>query len=208
MRYIVRLATEFDAPQIQNIYEPYVIETPATFELDAPDVSDIRRRVIETLVHYPWLVCEDSDGAILGYAYGSQHRVRSAYQWSADVSVYVDRRYHGLGVGKSLYKGLLGILALQGYCTAYAGITLPNPSSVRLHEGLGFTKVGVFKDTGFKLGEWRDVGWWELQLRQYDINPKTPVPFTAIAQSRKVLELLATLGLGEMIAAGQATRKV
>ncbi len=192
MNYTVRLATEFDAPDIQRIYEPYVTDTPVTFEVAAPDVSDIRRRLIETLIHYPWLVCENSDGAVLGYAYASQHRVRMAYQWSADVAVYVDPFYHRLGVGSAMYRVLLSILTLQGYCTAYAGITLPNESSVRLHESLGFTKIGVFHDTGYKLGEWRDVGWWELQVRTYDLTPQPPIPFARIAGTLDVQHLLET----------------
>jgi phosphinothricin acetyltransferase len=190
MKHIVRLATEYDAAQIQAIYEPYVASTPISFELDPPDASDMRRRIVETLVQYPWLVCESPEGAILGYAYGSQHRVRVAYQWSVDVSIYIGEQYHRMGAGSALYKSLLALLTMQGYCTAYAGITLPNDASVRLHESVGFTKVGVFKDTGYKLGEWLDVGWWELQLRSYDRSPKPPVPFASIALSGPVRQLL------------------
>jgi L-amino acid N-acyltransferase YncA len=190
MNYKIRLATEFDAAEIARIYEPYVLFTPATFELDPPSLADVRRRVIETLVHFPWLVCERSDGAVMGYAYGAQHRVRVAYQWSVDVSVYVGDDHQRLGVGKALYRALVNILSLQGYCTAYAGITLPNDASVRLHESVGFTKVGIFRDTGYKLGEWRDVGWWELQLRAYEHSPSVPAAFNTIVLSKPVNELL------------------
>jgi L-amino acid N-acyltransferase YncA len=189
MNHIVRVATEYDAPQIQNIYEPYVTYTPITFEVDPPDVSDMRRRILETLVHYPWLLCENNEGAVMGYAYASQHAVRMAYQWSVNVAIYVSEQYHRMGVGTGLYKHLLPILALQGYCTAYSCITVPNEPSIKLHESVGFTKIGVFRDSGYKLGEWRDVGWWELQLRAYDRNP--PVPFASIAgkdQVRRILE--------------------
>ena len=174
MKHIVRLATEYDAAQIQAIYEPYVASTPISFELDPPDASDMRRRIVETLVQYPWLVCESPEGAILGYAYGSQHRVRVAYQWSVDVSIYIGEQYHRMGAGSALYKSLLALLTMQGYCTAYAGITLPNDASVRLHESVCFTKVGVFKDTGYKLGEWLDVGWWELSLQTREIPVDSP----------------------------------
>jgi phosphinothricin acetyltransferase len=186
----VRPATEFDAARIAAVYEPYVLNSPATFELDPPGGDDMRRRIIETMVHYPWLIAESNDGSIVGYTYASQHHVRMAYQWSVDVSIYIDERYHRRGVGTVLYKPLLEILSFQGYCTAYAGITLPNEGSVKLHESVGFKKVGVFQDTGYKLGAWRDVGWWDLQLRAYDLSPKEPVPFNHIAASPLILSMM------------------
>jgi phosphinothricin acetyltransferase len=192
MNYSVRVATEYDAAQIQAIYEPYVLSTPISFELDPPDVSDMRRRIVETTVHYPWLLCENSEGAILGYAYASQHHVRAAYQWSVDISIYVEEAYHRMGVGSALSKGLLEILALQGFCTACSCITMPNDPSIALHESLGFTKVGIFRDSGYKLGNWLDVGWWELQLRNYDNTPKVPAPFASMASSQQVRDILAS----------------
>ena len=102
---------------------------------------------------------------MLGYAYASAHRARAAYQWSADVSAYVHQAARRRGVGQALYTSLFQILFEQGFYNAYAGITLPNPASVRLHESLGFKLVGVYQQVGYKLGAWHDVGWWQLTVR-------------------------------------------
>ena len=99
---------------------------------------------------------------MVGYAYAGRHRSREAYQWSVEVSVYVAENQHRRGVGRALYTSLVECLRLQGFFHAYAGITLPNPASVGLHESLGFQPVGVYKDVGYKLGQWHTVGWLEL----------------------------------------------
>src|SRR5947209_12608865 len=142
MTATIRLATEADAEGIVAIYAPIVRETAISFEVEAPDVNAMRRRITETLAHLPWLICERR-GEVLGYAYASTHRTRAAYQWSVDVSVYVHARIRRSGVGKALYTSLLRFLDLQGFYNVYAGITLPNPASVRLHESLEFQPVGV-----------------------------------------------------------------
>jgi phosphinothricin acetyltransferase len=90
---------------------------------------EIWQRIRKTLAQYPWLV-EERDGAVVGYAYAGQHRVRAAYQWAVDVAVYIDERHRRTGVGRALYTSLFGMLVKQGYYNAYAGITLPNPGSV------------------------------------------------------------------------------
>lgn len=133
-------------------------------------------RIARTLATHPWFVAEKGD-TIVGYAYGSEHRSRRAYRWSCDVSVYVAAAARGHGVGRALYRPLLTTLADQGFTAAFAGITLPNPASIGLHEHLGFTPVGVFRDVGFKHGAWHDVGWWRRPLALPDPAPREPVPF-------------------------------
>jgi L-amino acid N-acyltransferase YncA len=182
----IRLATEYDAAQILAIYEYYVVNTPITFEVDPPSETDMRRRIIETLVHYPWLVCEDEDGGIRGYVYASRHRPRAAYQWCVDTAVYIDFRYHRQGIGKAMYTSLFNILPTLGLTNAYAGISLPNSNSVGLHESLGFTQIGLYKNTGYKDGKWWDVGWWELILADHNFDPPVPVPFSKVALSPEV----------------------
>lgn len=179
MTATIRLATEADAEGIVAIYAPIVRETAISFEVEAPDVNAMRRRITETLAHLPWLVCERR-GEVLGYAYASTHRTRAAYQWSVDVSVYVHVRIRRSGVGKALYTSLLRFLDLQGFYNVYAGITLPNPASVRLHESLEFQPVGVYRAVGYKLGAWHDVGWWHLALRPHAVPPGPPVDFGQI----------------------------
>ena len=177
----IRLADEGDAAAIAAIYRPVVEQTAISFETIAPDQHEIARRMADTLRSYPWLVC-DRDGHISGYAYASKHRVRAAYQWSVDTSVYVDSSDRRSGIARALYLSLFAILAEQGYFNAFAGIALPNPGSVGLHEAMGFEKLGVYRNVGFKLGEWRDVGWWQLTLKEMEAAPRDPLDLAAVRQ--------------------------
>ncbi len=167
----IRFATGADAQAIADIYRPIVENTAISFELVPPTPDEIRARIENVTVKYPWLVCT-LDDVVAGYVYGSTHRTRSAYQWSVEVTAYVHTDYRGRQVGRALYTALLAMLAAQGYASAFAGIALPNPASVRFHEALGFTSVGVFHNIGYKNGAWHDVGWWEKTLQ----TPDTPQP--------------------------------
>jgi phosphinothricin acetyltransferase len=181
----IRLAGAADAEAIAAIYRPVVESTIISFETVAPDGDEIARRLADTLVSHPWLVCE-IDGRVAGYAYATQHRVRAAYQWSVDTSVYVDAAFRRSGVGRGLYRSLFAILGAQGFFNAFAGITLPNAASVALHEAVGFEPLGVYRHVGFKLGAWHDVGWWQLTLRTLDSysddSPGAPLPLAALSQ--------------------------
>jgi phosphinothricin acetyltransferase len=170
----IRLATIDDAAQIQAIYEPIVLETAISFELVPPTVEEFQDRITRTLEKMPWLVC-DIDRVVAGYAYAGQFRPREAYQWSAEVTVYVNPEFHRRGVGKAIYTSLFQCLRLQGYRSAYGGIALPNEASIALHESLGFTHIGTYKAVGYKLGEWRDVGWWQLEVQPTDGSPSAPI---------------------------------
>ena len=146
-----------DAAACARIYAPFVTDSVASFEHAAPDAAEMGRRIAETGRTHPWLVLE-RDGRVVGFAYGTQHRARAAYRWAADVSVYVDGEHHRSGAGRVLYTDLLDRLRAQGVYTVCAGITLPNPASVALHESFGFALVGVYRAIGYKAGAWRDVG--------------------------------------------------
>jgi L-amino acid N-acyltransferase YncA len=167
----IRLATKHDAAGIAEIYRPIVVSTPISFEIEPPDEVEIQHRIEGTLPDYPWLVCEHR-GRVAGYAYASRHRVRAGYQWSVDTSVYVHPDFHRHGIGRGLYVSLFQILAAQGYVNAYAGITLPNPGSVGLHESAGFQAIGTYRKVGYKLGAWYDVGWWQLALQPLVATPQ------------------------------------
>jgi len=168
----IRLATSEHAAAIADIYAPYCESTAVSFEVEAPSADEIAKRIAAITAQYPWLVLED-DG-VAGYAYASRHRERAAYQWSVDVAVYVSRAQQRRGVGRALYTTLFDLLRHQGYFKAYGGITLPNPSSVGLHEATGFTLVGVYRGVGYKLGAWHDVAWYQKVLQPERAAPPPP----------------------------------
>lgn len=151
-----------DSAACAAIYRPYVSESWVSFEADPPDEAEMARRIAEYGNSHAWLVAE-LGGELAGYAYGSPHRTRAAYASSCDVAVYVSYGRLRSGVGRALYEALLPRLA-ENYHAAFAGIALPNPASIGLHEALGFTPVGIYREVGWKLGGWRDVGWWQRIL--------------------------------------------
>lgn len=161
---------ERDAAACAAIYAPHIEGSAVSFEEVAPDAAAMAARIEAAQAVHPWLVAEDG-GEVRGFAYGCRHRERAAYRWAADVSVYVAAGVRGAGVGRALYAELLDRLRAAGLHTACAGITLPNEASVALHESFGFEPVGVYRRIGWKMGAWRDVGWWQLQLA-----PPSPEP--------------------------------
>src|SRR5579875_154873 len=152
-----------DAAACAAIYAPAVRDSAISFEEVPPGADEMAARIAALGAIRPWLVAE-RDGSVAGFAYGSLHRERAAYRWASDVSVYVAADQRRRGIGRALYVALLDRLAAQGLRMACAGIALPNPASVALHESLGFRPVGVYRNIGFKLGRWWDVGWWQLAL--------------------------------------------
>jgi L-amino acid N-acyltransferase YncA len=171
-----RLVTADDANQILEIYDPIVRATSISFEETPPSEADIRMRIERLTCSHPWIVATDIKSQVVGYAYASPHRERAAYRWSVDVSAYVRDGFRGLGIGGQLYDRLFKILKHQNYFRAFAGISLPNESSVTLHENAGFRHLGTYRNVGHKFGLWHDVGWWELTLRSPELNPAEPIP--------------------------------
>jgi phosphinothricin acetyltransferase len=186
----IRLATAADGPALAAIYAP-AVASPTSFELDPPDGAEMGRRVERITARTPWLICEH-ENRVAGYAYAGVHRDRPAYQWSMEVSAYVHADFHRCGMGRALYTSLFAVLTLQGFRSVYAGITLPNPASVGLHEALGFAPVGVYHAIGYKLGAWHDVMWLERALRSYDTDPAAPTPLPALREAPALEGALAT----------------
>lgn len=186
----IRFIQPADAAGIQAIYAPYCESSSVSFEVVAPSVEQMEQRISRITVDFPWLVGE-IDGQIVGYVYASRHRERAAYQWAVDVAVYVAANHQRRGVGRALYNALFALLREQGYFKAHAGITLPNPASVGLHESLGFRPAAVFRGVGYKRGQWLDVGWWQLELQPERCNPPEPRPISAICDSAPVKTMLA-----------------
>ena len=173
----LRLARRDDADAIAAIYAPFVTGSAVSFETEAPDAGEMAARIAEGGDLYPWLVAEGADGGIEGFAYACAFRARRAYRFAVETSVYVAESCHGRGVGRRLYEALLPILEGQGFTQAIAAITLPNPGSVRLHERLGFSQAGCYRDVGYKLGEWRSVSLWQRALAPQTERPEEPRPF-------------------------------
>ena len=175
----LRWATTDDGDALAAVYGPAVTDSVASFELDPPDGAEMARRVSATMPAHPWLVLE-RDGAVVGFAYAHRFHGRAAYDWSAETSIYVHPDRWRSGAGRALYAALLAIMREQGLCRAVAGISLPNPGSVGLHEAFGFRPVGVYHRIGWKFGAWHDVGHWELDLQPDATPPSPPVPATSL----------------------------
>ena len=178
----IRFALPEDSEQIAAIYAPFCTHTAVSFECVAPTASEIAERIRRITERLPWLVL-DEDGRIAGYVYAGPHRERAAYQWSVDVTAYVASEYRRRGVGSALYTALFRVLAAQGYFKAYAGVTLPNPASERLHESLGFKRIGEYRGVGYKLGAWHDVRWYQRTLQPECSDPPAPRGVQGITQS-------------------------
>jgi L-amino acid N-acyltransferase YncA len=160
----LRDARPSDAPAIAAIYTHYVLNTAISFEEEAVGADEMARRIADVqAAGLPWLVLEDGD-AVAGYAYASKWRVRHAYRYSVESTVYLADGLNGGGLGSTLYRALLERLRQAGCHLVIGGIAQPNPGSVALHEKLGFEKAAHFTEVGYKFGKWIDVGYWQLTL--------------------------------------------
>lgn len=165
-----------DGAACAAIYAPSVESTPISFELVPPDATEFTRRIEKYAATHQFLVAEE-DGGVVGYAYACRWADRAAYDWSVETSVYVAADHHGQGMGRALYAELFDRLRAQGFRIAVAGITLPNPASIGLHESMGFESSGSLRDIGWKEGAWRDVGYWQLYLQPPGEGPPAaPLP--------------------------------
>lgn len=172
----LRAATPDDAAAIADIYAPFVTASVVSFETEAPDAAAMRSRIEAGGGLYPWIAGEDEDGSLLGYAYAARFRDRPAYRFTVETTIYLRPGAAGRGLGRRLYAPLLATLEAQGFTQAIAAITLPNEASVRLHERLGFAPAGVYRQVGWKLGAWRDVGLWQRPLAPAETPPAEPRP--------------------------------
>ncbi len=184
---------ESDAEKIWEIYKPYVLHTSASFETEVPTLPAFQSRMENILQYLPWLVCA-VDNQIAGYAYATDHRSRQAYQWTKELSVYVHDHSKRKRIATALYTTLIELLKIQGVTNCLAGISLPNEASIRLHEKLGFKKVGIFHQVGYKLGTFQDVGWWELFIGDINKSPSGIIPVKSI-ESTKEFDSAVRMGL-------------
>ena len=175
----IRFAQPRDAETLVNIYAPYVEKTAFSFETEAPSKEEFAQRIKTISSEFPYLVAYEGE-KIVGYAYASHHRTRSAYIHSADTSIYVAPDFQGQDVARQLYDHLFQILIKQGIYCVYAGVGEPNPRSGGFHLKYGFSKVGTFHNSGYKNSGWHDVTYYEYQLRPLDDQPQSFTPFSKL----------------------------
>lgn len=185
----IRLVRESDCQALLEIYGPFVTHTTVSFEYELPTEEEFRGRIRSYSEKYPWLVCE-LDGKVVGYAYASKHRDRTAYQWSVEVSVYVHPEYHKKHIAKALYTALFEILELQGFISAYAGVAIPNEKSRGFHVSFGFKPIGIYHKVGYKLGKWLDTEWFERDIATPYAEPQMPKPIAEICETDAFIRIL------------------
>lgn len=160
----VRLADESDAAAVVELYNWYVTHSTATFQYDPSTLEEMQQNIRGVLARAPFLVAEDAQGRLCGYACAHPLHPRAAYGWCVETTIYCHPHCMGQGVGGKLYRPLLAMLKAQGYRAAAALVTHPNPESEAFHKALGFHKAGVQPRSGYKFGRWLDVQTWWLDL--------------------------------------------
>lgn len=182
---IIRTASLHDAPQLLGIYAPYVKNTAITFEYDVPDEKEFAGRIENTLKEYPYLVAEEENGRIIGYAYAGMFRHRAAYKHSVEMSIYLDGEYRGQGIGRQLYQKLEQLLLQQNIYVLYACITTTEreqdahltPDSIFFHRKMGYTLAGTHHHCGYKFGKWYSMIWMEKSICERPEHPQPFIPF-------------------------------
>ena len=170
---MIRAVESYDVDDITDIYNHYITHTIITFEEEPITVAEMQTRITTvTGKGFPWLVCENEQGKVIGYAYASSWRERYAYRFSVEVTVYLAKSAKGNGYGYQLYRALFEVLKARKITTVIGGITLPNSASIALHEKLGMKKVAHFEKVGYKFNQWLDVGYWQGQLADIKLGGK------------------------------------
>lgn len=180
----IRVAKPDDAEALLAIYTPYVTETAITFEYIVPTVGEFRRRIIHTLARYPYLIAEFR-GVILGYAYLGPFVGRAAYDWAAEVSIYVDKNCRHNGIGRALYEAIEAVARAQNIQNLCACIGVPDiddeyltHNSVDFHTHMGYRLVGEFRHCGYKFGRWYNMVWMEKIIGKHPADPAPVLPFS------------------------------
>ena len=199
---IIRAARPDDAASIAAFYAPHVLHGTASFEDEAPDAAGMQARMAASDGLYPWLVATlddapgkdggdggsggggNSGGDVLAFAYATRFRDRAAYRFVCETTVYVADGAQRQGAGRLVYEALVDTLRAQGFTQAIGVIALPNDGSIRLHEAVGFRRAGVYREVGYKAGQWVDVGHWQCQLAHPAVPPVEPRRFADLGVVR------------------------
>ncbi|MEG3164549.1 N-acetyltransferase family protein [Sphingomonas sp. PB2P19] len=183
----IRPATPADAGAIAAIYAPHVLIGTASFETDVPDAAMIAERMAASDGLYPWLVATTGSGVddgVVAYAYATRFRDRAAYRFVVETTVYVADAAQRQGAGRLVYEALIDTLRAQGFTQAIGAIALPNEGSIKLHEAVGFRRAGVYREVGYKHGQWIDVGYWQCVLAEPATPPVEPRRFADVGVVR------------------------
>ncbi len=185
---VIRPVTVDDAAALLDIYRYYVEHTAISFEYDVPTVEEFRGRIAHTIETYPYLAAV-RDGTIIGYAYAHPFVGRAAYDWSAELTVYIDRDCRHAGAGRALYEALEQALRQMGVLNLYACIghtEMDDPyltnNSEQFHAHMGFATVGMFRKCGYKFGHWYDMIWMEKIIGIHGENQPALTPYPAIRE--------------------------
>ena len=179
MIHSIRFATLEDAAHLLDIYSYYVLNTGITFEYDVPTLAEFKDRIANISSTYPYIVAQDSQGTILGYAYASAFKGRAAYDWSVETTIYLENNLHKKGIGRSLYTALEDCLRKQNVINACACISDYTKDSEHFHEKLGYKKIAHFTKSGFK-DTWLDMIWMEKFLSPHHTPPAKFLPISEI----------------------------
>lgn len=164
MSFTIRPATADDLPAITDIYRESVLNGVATYEVDPPSLEEMTGRFDAIKGSgYPYIVAEEA-GQLIGYAYASAFRTRSAYKFLVEDSIYLSPAARGKGAGKALLKELIDRTTALGFRQMVAVIGGAHPASIAVHASLGFKDNGVMKASGFKHGRWLDTVFMQLPL--------------------------------------------
>ena len=186
MNIAIRVAKVEDAEKLLGIYSYYVKNTAVSFEYEVPSVEEFEERIRNTLCNYPYLVAE-ADGEIVGYAYAGRFRARAAYTWSAEISIYIDKRFHGAGIGKRFYMELESILKRQNVINIYTVIADPveedeflTRNSEGFHKAMGYELVARYHQCGSKFGRWYNIIEMEKIIGERTCPPREFIPYVKI----------------------------
>jgi L-amino acid N-acyltransferase YncA len=172
----IRTASVADAKALLEIYSPYVSHTAITFETEIPTEEDFGQRIAQTLQRYPYLVAEEA-GQLVGYAYATAYKTRAAYDWTTEVTVYIDQEVKAKGVGTLLYQELELRLKKQNVRNLTACITAGNEGSLRFHQKFGYEQVACFPQIGYKFDAWHDVLWMQKELQAFEVEVPEFIPY-------------------------------
>ena len=171
-----------------EIYRHYVLNTVITFDYEVPTLAEFENKIAGIQENHPCLVLLEND-TVIGYAYGNEFRHKAAYQWGVESTIYLGKDVTGKGLGKVLYTTLFELLAEQGFYKAYAGVTLPNVKSEKVHLGCGFDELMVYKEVGYKAGAWHDTVWYEKALAPLSAEPQPPKRLASVETAfRSILD--------------------